>query len=473
MKHSVAANKPVRRKGVTIAAAALSVALVAPFAQSVAYPELTASANAQPGSTPSRVVETLKVNPPTYYANSFGRNSEVKLGGGNTVGPRTVRLTGILSLPDTEEYEDIETFFPKGTKFEPQRLDWEFTSPGWYGVSRVDESDPEKLRGTTSEMISKAGAPGSNRKQWPYVVPETGQVIFGLQHQDRTAGTTERVPLRARWTDPNTGKNYVWNFEQEIVVGIGRAPAPKAPGDGEVVIQRHSQAEILEKLIEPTPDIRNSAGRLGSFVFGTEKTAPGSNFGLYKGPRGDLLETAKKELGDDFSELPGKSEGTYKKSDLPAAQTNHYAFKYAPVKGATESGEPQFHVEGKPEEVVTFRRDGGANSPHPAGAKFSIDGQLPEGAQGAEINAETGVVTLAKPVNEEVSIPVKVTYDDGTEDKSSVVFIPADKKLNDTVEPSYTKPGEGKLQSEAPIFHPQEDSDSVVDKPENTRFELG
>ncbi|MDK8722098.1 Rib/alpha-like domain-containing protein [Corynebacterium propinquum] len=322
-------------------------------------------------------------------------------------------------------------------------------------------------------MISKAGAPGSNRKQWPYVVPETGQVIFGLQHQDRTAGTTERVPLRARWTDPNTGKNYVWNFEQEIVVGIGRAPAPKAPGDGEVVIQRHSQAEILEKLIEPTPDIRNSAGRLGSFVFGTEKTAPGSNFGLYKGPRGDLLETAKKELGDDFSELPGKSEGTYKKSDLPAAQTNHYAFKYAPVKGATESGEPQFHVEGKPEEVVTFRRDGGANSPHPAGAKFSIDGQLPEGAQGAEINAETGVVTLAKPVNEEVSIPVKVTYDDGTEDKSSVVFIPADKKLNDTVEPSYTKPKEGQLQSEAPIFHSQDDSNSVVDKPENTRFELG
>ncbi|WKS27303.1 hypothetical protein NLL49_08800 [Corynebacterium propinquum] len=82
MKHSVFANKPVRRKGVTIAAAALSVALVAPFAQSVAFPELTTSANAQQGPTPSRVVETLKVNPPTYYANSFGRNSEVKLGGG-------------------------------------------------------------------------------------------------------------------------------------------------------------------------------------------------------------------------------------------------------------------------------------------------------------------------------------------------------------------------------------------------------
>ena len=294
MKHSVAANKPVRRKGVTIAAAALSVALVAPFAQSVAFPELTISANAQPGSTPSRVVETLKVNPPTYYANSFGRNSEVGAGGGKTAGPRTVRLTGILSLPDTEEYKDIQTFFPKGTKFEPQRLDWGFTSPGWYGVSRVDESDPEKLRGRTSEMISDAGASG-NTKRWPYVVPETGQVIFGLQHQNRTAGTTERVPLRARWTDPETGKNYIWNFEQEIVVGIGRAPKPKAPGDGEVVIQKHSQAEILEKLIKPTPDIRNSAGRLGAFVLGTEKTAVGSNYGLYKGPRGDLLETAKKE----------------------------------------------------------------------------------------------------------------------------------------------------------------------------------
>lgn len=47
MKHSVAANKPVRRKGVTIAAAALSVALVAPFAQSVAFPEFASTARAQ------------------------------------------------------------------------------------------------------------------------------------------------------------------------------------------------------------------------------------------------------------------------------------------------------------------------------------------------------------------------------------------------------------------------------------------
>ncbi|MEY8209582.1 Rib/alpha-like domain-containing protein, partial [Corynebacterium sp. MNWGS58] len=471
MNHNVPANKPVRRRGVTIAAAALSVALVAPFAQSVAYPEITAAAQAQPGSTPSRVVETLKVNPPTYYANSFGRNVEVATAG-RTAGPRTVRLTGILSLPDTEEYKDIQTFFPKGTKFEPQRLDWEFTSPGWYGVAREDESNTEKLRGRTSEMISDGGASG-NTKRWPYVVPETGQVIFGLQHQSRTAGTTERVPLRARWTDPKTKKNYIWNFEQEIVVGIGRAPKPKAPGNGEVVIQRHSQAEILEKLIKPTPDIKNSAGRLGAFVLGTEKTAVGSNYGLYQGPRGSLLETAKKELGDDFSELPGLSGGTYKKSDLPAAQTNHYAFKYEPVKGATESGRPQFHVEGKPDEVVTFRREGGPDSPHPAGAKFAFDGELPEGAKDARIDPDTGVVTLTNPVNTQVSIPVKVTYDDGTEDKSTVVFIPADKKLNDTVEPSYTKPGEGKLQSEAPIFHPQDDSDSVVDKPENTRFELG
>ena len=152
--------------------------------------------------------------------------------------------------------------------------------------------------------------------------------------------------------------------------------------------------------------------------------------------------------------MPGASGGTYKKSDLPAAQTNHYAFKYEPVKGATESKQPQFHVEGNPDEIVTFRREGGPDSPLPAGAKFSFDGNLPEGAEGATINAETGVVKLANPVDAQVSIPVKVTYDDGTEDKSTVVFIPADKKLNDTVEPSYTKPGEGKLQSEAPIFHP-------------------
>ena len=60
MNHNVPANKPVRRKGVTIAAAALSVALVAPFAQSVAYPEITAAAQAQENPVPSREVKTIE-----------------------------------------------------------------------------------------------------------------------------------------------------------------------------------------------------------------------------------------------------------------------------------------------------------------------------------------------------------------------------------------------------------------------------
>ena len=101
MNHNVPANKPVRRRGVTIAAAALSVALVAPFAQSVAYPEITAAAQAQE-ATPKRVVQTLEQNPPTFYANAEAVNREVG-SRGREVGPRTVRTTGVLSLPKDED----------------------------------------------------------------------------------------------------------------------------------------------------------------------------------------------------------------------------------------------------------------------------------------------------------------------------------------------------------------------------------
>lgn len=66
MNHNVPANKPVRRKGVTIAAAALSVALVAPFAQSVAYPEITAAAEAQQNNGPVRVGKQLLQQPPVF-----------------------------------------------------------------------------------------------------------------------------------------------------------------------------------------------------------------------------------------------------------------------------------------------------------------------------------------------------------------------------------------------------------------------
>ncbi|WP_222118052.1 Rib/alpha-like domain-containing protein, partial [Corynebacterium propinquum] len=481
MNHNVPANKPVRRKGVTIAAAALSVALVAPFAQSVAYPEITAAAQAQENPVPSREVKTIEKNPPTFYANSFAFNLETG-NRGRTAGPRTVRMTGILALPDEEQFKDIHTFFPKGTTFEPRRLDWEFTSDGWYGVSRENESETEELRGSTSEMISAAGAPGANRKRWPYIVPHTGQVLFGLEK--RAEGTTESVPMRARWTDPATGKNYIWHFEQNIEVGIGRAPESPAPNDGEVLIKNHSQEEILKKLIKPTPEINRSSGKLGAFVFGRafddedgKATLAGSNFGRYLGPRGSLGETARKEAekdGKSFYEEIGRSEETYRRPELPNAQTNLYGFKYEVVKGKDHSEQPQFHVEGKPEELVTFKTgNSGSRSPRPVGAKFSFNGELPDGAKDATIDPDTGVVTLANPVNAQVSIPVKVIYGDGTEDKSTVEFIPADKKLNDTVEPSYTKPGEGKLESEAPIFHSQDDAVSVVSKPENTRFELG
>lgn len=63
MNRQIPMNKAVRRKGVTIAAAALSVALVAPFAQSVAFPEYTAAAQAQNPGVPSREVKTLEKKP--------------------------------------------------------------------------------------------------------------------------------------------------------------------------------------------------------------------------------------------------------------------------------------------------------------------------------------------------------------------------------------------------------------------------
>ncbi|MFW8569291.1 hypothetical protein ACOI08_09770 [Corynebacterium propinquum] len=159
MNHNVPANKPMRRKGVTIAAAALSVALVAPFAQSVAYPEIAAAAQAQQNNGPVRVGKQLVQQPPVFYANSFGHSNESPVvKDRKATSARAVRTTGVLSLPDNGQYEDIPTFFPKGTKFEPARLDFEFTQRGWFGVARENETDTEKLVGDKrTHMVSQGG----------------------------------------------------------------------------------------------------------------------------------------------------------------------------------------------------------------------------------------------------------------------------------------------------------------------------
>lgn len=179
MNHHIPMNKAVRRKGVTIAAAALSVALVAPFAQSVAYPEISAAAQAQE-ATPKRVVQTLEQNPPTFYANAEAVNSEVGKRG-REVGPRTVRTTGVLSLPKGENPDtagqQLNLFFPRGTTFRVRDLKYGFTASGWYGVARANAGDPESLKGNTSEMQAQLSG---SQTAYPYVVPNTGQIFFWL-----------------------------------------------------------------------------------------------------------------------------------------------------------------------------------------------------------------------------------------------------------------------------------------------------
>lgn len=448
MNHQIPMNKAVRRKGVTIAAAALSVALVAPFAQSVAYPEITAAAQAQEDNGPVRVGKRLKQQPPVFYANSFGHSNESPVVKARKLtSARAVRTTGVLSLPDTDEYKDIPTFFPKGTKFEPARLDFEFTERGWFGVARENETETEKLVGSErTHMISQGGG-----KAHPYVVPETGQVLFGLMGS--AEGTTEKVPLRARWTDPKTGNNYVWLFEQEIQVGLGRVPG------GRKGLPSTDNCKPGQSLVSPSTE--KKLRHTGAFKLGSENNLGGSNFGWYQQP----TETGKPapKMGDSAACLNN--------SDIPSLNPNvvHPEFKMSkqvepkygvPGAGAVTSGEPTFHAEGNEAE----------GKQKPAGVRFGKGDNAPAGVT---VDSESGVVTLDNPVAERTTVPVKVTYEDGSVDEVSVVFSPADAKTADTVEPKYDAPAEGATESGAPKFHEQGKPENGVDAPDGVRFELG
>lgn len=201
-------NKAVRRKGVTIAAAALSVALVAPFAQSVAYPEISAAAQAQENA---RQELTLKRNPPVFYAEDKMRGTEGTPRSGSA---RHVRSTGVLA----------DTYFPAGTKFELADPSWTFNKGGWFGWNKnKDGSIKSAGPGAPSEMQNPQTGSAS-----PYVVEDTGQVLFGLGALARF-GERMMIPMRARYSaqDPETGqtREYVWRFEQGIQVGDKNAPA--------------------------------------------------------------------------------------------------------------------------------------------------------------------------------------------------------------------------------------------------------
>ena len=233
MNHNVPVNKSVRRKGVTIAAAALSVALVAPFAQSVAFPEITAAAQAQD----ARQELKLKKNPPVYYADDDKRGGETNINGSS----RHVRSTGILA----------GTYFPIGTKFElaDPSYRWQgFKNRGWYGWNLNDSGDVVTATpGAPSEMKS----PEVGRGAQPYVVEDTGQILFGLGPRAEF-GSRQMVPMRATYskTDSETGKvtQFTYLFEQGIQVGDAPAEVinPSCePGQIEVKPPANLSPEIL------------------------------------------------------------------------------------------------------------------------------------------------------------------------------------------------------------------------------------
>ena len=426
MNHHIPMNKAVRRKGVTIAAAALSVALVAPFAQSVAYPEISAAAQAQE-ATPKRVVQTLEQNPPTFYANAEAVNSEVGKRG-REVGPRTVRTTGVLSLPKGENPDtagqQLNLFFPRGTTFRVRDLKYGFTASGWYGVARANAGDPESLKGNTSEMQAQLSG---SQTAYPYVVPNTGQIFFGLQK--RAEGTSQTVPMQARWTD-SSGNEYIWNYDQEIVVGQGRTQSAAECGPG----QKHISPLSME-----------SVRQTGSFVLGTGKTLVGSNYGWYQQPMGSIGACMNV-------------------NDLPSSKSKQVDFKYAnPAPGEKTSGVPTFHQDGKPDNEVK----------KPGKVTFELGENAPSGAS---IDPETGVVSFENPVGQKTTVPVKATYDDGSFDTAQVEFKPSDKRTADELTPSY-KPltlDQGQESAvDAPSFDKVETPDVETDAaPEGTTYKL-
>ncbi|RUP96014.1 hypothetical protein D8M27_05545, partial [Corynebacterium pseudodiphtheriticum] len=131
-----------------------------------------------------------------------------------------------------------------------------------------------------------------------------------------------------------------------------------------------------------------------------------------------------------------------------------------PAAGAKTSGEPTFHAQGNEDDVKQ----------KPAGVLFGKGENVPDGVT---VDSESGVVTLDNPVTETTTVPVKVTYEDGSVDEVSVVFSPAEATTAETVEPKYDAPAEGATESGAPKFHEQGKPDNGVATPGGVRFELG
>ncbi|RAN63849.1 hypothetical protein B8A44_03635, partial [Dolosigranulum pigrum] len=386
----------------------------------------------------------LPKNPPVFYANEETGNAVNR-----DTGNLTVRTTGILA----------GTFFPKDTKFRLKDNRFTFdkgadaqkeggnegqwnrtTTIGWFGPSRrgVGQTNPEKL---ISPIISDKATPFTpHPNNHPYVVRDTGQVLFALG-PSAVKGERINVPMVAEWKDPKTGRTYQWEFLQGIQVG-----------DPQVANRRQKPDNEKDWVFVGETPAENER-QSGNVKIGTRGNIAGQNFGWYGQKMGDIGEWVERK---NVPKLNPSLADTATKVDP----------EYQPVEnGALQSGQPTF----------VNQDDSSQKVEKPAGTKFAKGDNAPAGAT---VNPDTGVVSFDKPVDKETTVPVKVTYQDGSSDTTNVVFKPAAKKAADELTPSY-KPKtitQGERDTiDAPTFDKTATADTTESDPapEGTTYELG
>ncbi|WP_392424065.1 Rib/alpha-like domain-containing protein [Dolosigranulum pigrum] len=388
----------------------------------------------------------LPQNPSVFYANE-------QTGGAvnRDTGLNTVRTTGILA----------GTFFPEGTKFRLKDNRFTFdkgadaqkkggnegqwsreTTIGWFGPSRSgvvgQETNPEKL--LTPSAGKKATPMTPHPNNHPYVVRDTGQILFGLGNS-AVKGERINVPMVAEWKDPETGRTHQWEFFQGIQVG-----------DAQVANRRQKPDNEKDWVFVGETPAENKR-QSGNVKIGTRDNIVGQNFGWYGQKMGDIGEWIERKNVPKFR-------------PTLADIAEDVEPQYKPVEnGGTQSAQPSFVDQDDQSKTVN----------KPTGTKFSLGEGAPEGAT---VNADTGVVSLAQPVDQDTTVPVKVTYSDGSSDTTNVVFKPAAKKAADELTPSY-KPKtitQGEQDTiDAPTFDKTATADTTESDPapEGTTYKIG
>ncbi|WP_281524034.1 Rib/alpha-like domain-containing protein [Dolosigranulum pigrum] len=406
----------------------------------------TATRNAEPEEPAVEILSASKLpqNPPVFYANEQTGNAVNR-----ETGNLTVRTTGILA----------GTFFPEGTKFRLKDNRFTFdkgadaqkkggnegqwnrtTTIGWFGPSRsgIGQTNPEKL--ISPGIRDKATPFTPHPNNHPYVVRDTGQVLFALG-PSAVKGERINVPMVAEWKDPKTGRTHQWEFFQGIQVGDPKVANPRQKPDNE-----KDWVFVGETPVE-------SKRQSGNVKIGTRSNVVGQNFGWYGQKMGDIGEWIER-----------KNVPKFRPTLADTAEAVEPQYKDV-ENGGTQSAPPSFVDQDDQSKTVN----------KPTGSKFSLGNGAPAGAK---VNADTGVVSFDKPVDEETTVPVKVTYEDGSSDTTNVVFKPAAKKTNEEVEPSY-KPqtitqGEEAI-TDVPTFDKTATADTTESDsaPEGTTYELG